>query len=661
MPQITQQTLKATRSHSPADTEAVTLRAVVIGLALVTLADLYINWGTLLLRASKLNKSYFPMGLFFMFVVLLGVNALARRLGMRRVLSQGELHVVLGMGLIGSFFPFFGLAGFLVGVVAAPFYFATAENAWADLLHGHIPSWVALHNEDFAASWFYEGVPSTASIPWGAWVSPLFWWMTLVGAIGLTLLCAMVIMRKQWVEHERLEYPLVTVGMKMAASAQDDGGLAGMVRLRSFQVAFVIGFMAVGWNVMVYFLPMIPSLPTVPTSGHWFRWLERAPRFWVQISIYIIGFAYFARVEALFSFWAFFLLTGVEIAVFDRLGVGSSVGQGGVEAVRSQSFGALCALALASLWTARGHIRSVLAKAFGGASDIDDSGEALSYQTAVIGLVVGLLYVAGWLHAAGMEVRVLGFYLLFAIIAYLGLSRVVAEVGLPYANISDTAVNWTAFYILGSKTVAASTLVCQGFIYALFATTRGFLGPPIAQTLKLATSIRSGRGRLAGAIALALMVGFSVSVLHTIYLGYTHGGYNLGAWSLIRGSQNAYQNAVTWMRNPKPSDADRLIFMGSGMLLTMALTYLKYRMIWWPLPPVGLALQGMYMARRIVFPVFLVWAYKSLVLKVGGAQLYRKGQPFFIGLMVGYAVAVFLSTAVDHAFFWGRGHSVHDF
>jgi len=639
--------------------EAVTLRAVIIGLVLVTVADLYINWVTLLLRASKLNKSYFPMGLFFPFVVLLVANLLARRMGARRPLTQGELHVVLGMGLVGAFFPFFGLAGFLVGVVAAPFYFATAENSWADLLHSHIPSWIALHNDDSSASWFYEGMPSSAAIPWGAWAWPLFWWMTLVGAIGLVALSAMVILRKQWVEFERLQYPLVTVGAVMIS--EGEGGFEGMVRLRSFRAAFAIGFVAVGWNVLSYFVPIMPTLPTVPTSGRWLRWLEGAPTIWVQVSIYIIGFAYFARVEALFSFWAFYLLTGVEVAVFDRLGVGSSVGQGGIEAVRSQSFGALCAFAVASLWTARGHLRRVLLKALGKARDVDDSQEALPYRTAVVGLLVGMLYVAGWLHAAGMEVRVLVLYLLCAGTAYLGLARVVAEVGLPYANISDTAVNWTPFYILGTKTVAAPTLVCQGFIYSLFATTRGLLGPPIAQALKLASPVRCGRGRLFWAIVLALFVGFAVSVLHTVYLGNVHGGYNLGAWNLIRGSQNAYQKAVTWMRNPTTPDTDRLRFMASGVLLTALLTYLKYRLIRWPLPPVGFALQGMWMARRIVFPVFLTWAYKSIVLKVGGVQLYRRGQPFFIGLMVGYAVAVFLSSIVDHTFFWGRGHSVHDF
>ncbi len=101
--------------------------------------------------------------------------------------------------------------------------------------------------------------------------------------------------------------------------------------------------------------------------------------------------------------------------------------------------------------------------------------------------------------------------------------------------------------------------------------------------------------------------------------------------------------------------------MAVGAAATFALTLLKYRLVWWPLPAVGLALQGMYMARRIVFPVFTAWAIKTVVLRIGGVGLYRRGQPFFLGLMAGYALAVFLSTVTDHAFFFGRGHSVHDF
>ena len=54
-------------------------------------------------------------------------------------------------------------------------------------------------------------------------------------------------------------------------------------------------------------------------------------------------------------------------------------------------------------------------------------------------------------------------------------------------------------------------------------------------------------------------------------------------------------------------------------------------------------------------------AYKSIVLKVDRAQLYRKRQPFFIGLLIGYAVVTCLTCVVDSLFFFGQEHLAHRF
>ena len=54
-------------------------------------------------------------------------------------------------------------------------------------------------------------------------------------------------------------------------------------------------------------------------------------------------------------------------------------------------------------------------------------------------------------------------------------------------------------------------------------------------------------------------------------------------------------------------------------------------------------------------------AYKSIVLKVGRAQLDRKRQPFFIGTLIGYAVATCLSCVMSSPFFFGQGYLVHGF
>ena len=63
---------------------------------------------------------------------------------------------------------------------------------------------------------------------------------------------------------------------------------------------------------------------------------------------------------------------------------------------------------------------------------IDDSRELLSYRTAVVGLAVSLAFVAAWLYAAGMAPFVILTFLPIFLLTFLGLSRVVAELGLVY-------------------------------------------------------------------------------------------------------------------------------------------------------------------------------------------------------------------------------------
>jgi hypothetical protein len=60
-----------------------------------------------------------------------------------------------------------------------------------------------------------------------------------------------------------------------------------------------------------------------------------------------------------------------------------------------------------------------------------------------------------------------------------------------------------------------------------------------------------------------------------------------------------------------------------------------------------------------IFSLFLAWACKAIILRLGGVQLYRKSQPFFVGLLVGYALGVSLSSVVDMIWFNGQGHGIH--
>ena len=114
------------------------------------------------------------------------------------------------------------------------------------------------------------------------------------------------------------------------------------------------------------------------------------------------------------------------------------------------------------------------------------------------------------------------------------------------------------------------------------------------------------------------------------------------------------------MRDPAPTDWDKLGIFGSGALAYLALTFLHYRLPWWPLHPIGMPV-GIcsYPMTIIVFSIFVSWLAKWAIMRSGGIVLYQKAQPFFIGLVLGYFTAIGISFLIDMIWFPGQGHSLY--
>ena len=100
-----------------------------------------------------------------------------------------------------------GLPAQLLPVITGAYYYATPENGWAEIVQPYMPDWPVPQSRD--AIWgFYEGDP-TGAVPWAIWAAPLLYWAVFGLALFLAMVCLMVIVRRQWVEHERLAYPMV--------------------------------------------------------------------------------------------------------------------------------------------------------------------------------------------------------------------------------------------------------------------------------------------------------------------------------------------------------------------------------------------------------------------------------------------------------------------
>ena len=59
----------------------------------------------------------------------------------------------------------------------------------------------------------------------------------------------------------------------------------------------------------------------------------------------------------------------------------------------------------------------------------------------------------------------------------------------------------------------------------------------------------------------------------------------------------------------------------------------------WPLLPVGYLLCNSPYIAEAWFSLMLGWLAKVLILKFGGASLYQKARPIFVGLIFGEALA----------------------
>jgi hypothetical protein len=644
--------------------DRVTIRSVAVGLLLVISVNTWPIYGLYVIHINQMVFSYMAMALMIPFVLLtLGVNVGLRRIRPSWALSPLELVVVFSMGLVGALFPLMNFTGLIMGHLSTPFYFATPENAWSDRLHPHLPAWLFPRDTDGAMRHFYEGLPTDAPIPWEAWVSPLFWWFAFAGVLTWTCLCVAVLLRKQWADVERLPFPAAQVALELVQKS-DNSVWPPLANNRLFWVGFAIPILIICWNIVGYFLPDFPKIPiTRAGGGVTFLQINRyipSRYFYIGIHFFIMGFAYWTSLEVLFSIWFFYLLICVEVGFFNRLGY--SIGTPGLwssahAANAWQAFGALSFMLGWSLWIGRNHLKRIWRQVRHGERTIDDSEELFTYRTATWGAFAGGCFVIGWLHASGMDVHVVLPFLIGMAILYLGIARVMAETGLVYLRGTVMPPSF-ALFTIGSASIRPASMATLAYSFAYFTDAKSLVMASSAHIARITAAVRGSKKPLTAALAFAGLVAALTSVAFTLHLGYEYGAYNFKAFE-FRTHPGIFDYYLNQMETAVGPDWQRLGFYAGGLIVMACLTLIRYRFPSWPLHPVGFAISETHAIRGTIFTIFIVWLAKTLIFRIGGIQLYRRGQPLFLGILCGFVIGVAISAIVDAIWFPGAGHSVH--
>jgi hypothetical protein len=593
-------------------------------------------------RYNGFTDHFNTIGVIFLLFVVAVVSAALARLRRRWALAPAEFVVIYAALMVACTVPTMGFGGYLFGLTTGPTYFASAENRWSQLLVPLVPAWAAPHNTQ-AVRWLYEGLPAGAAIPWHIWLGPLVWWGLFACAFFLVSMALMVLVRRQWVERERLTYPLTTVPLGLSES------VAGAGLLRS--VPMWLGFAAVtfievyNWGLSAW--PAMRALPPInlgrvvpfPTLG-----------FDMSFSLQplVIGITYLVNLDVSLSIWFFYLVTQFEQWWLGRLGAvdrgpGEPHAAGGA-ILASQQVGALLVLVFAALWMGRRSLAERLQAAWRG--DGSTASEMLPHRWLLIAGGVGLAYMVAFIARTGMPMYILIPYLLLALLIFFGTTRILAQTGVGRLR-APVSPGPMMVNLAGTEAFGAHGLAALGLTFVWAGDIQLFVMGTGSHAIKAVDEVRLRPPPVFGVMAGALLVSLATTFIVYLVAGYRHGLLGGYEWYFRIAPRQHWDWVADAITHPRPPQWARMGFMGIGAAGAALLSLAHTRFVGWPLSPVGLAISQINTVWWDWFSIFAAWLAKGLILRFWGFEGYRRALPFFLGLILGSCVGSGMTVLVD--------------
>ena len=606
----------------------LTLRATLVGLLLAAFVGAIGPYLSLYIVGSNAS-SYFTSQIasFGLFILVAIVNVVLGRIRRSWMFNKSELVLVFILMSIANATHI--LVHYWVPMVSSPFYYARSENNWHEVLTPLLPDWLVPHNPE-AIRQFFEGAESDGmGIPWAVWLEPVMGWVPAVIFLHVATVALMVIVRRRWVEHERLIYPIMQLPMAMIQQDRRGSLLNPFFKSPVMWIGFSVPMIVGGVIGTHAYLPFVPTIEMhLPF-----------PLFSARLSFATLGFFFLIQREVAFGLWAFKLLNDLQSYIYSETGWGIeemdaiSVWSYGTHSLVHQSVGGMIVLVLGGLWLSRDHLQKVLRKAFGQAPDVDDSDEVMSYRAAVWGLILSCIGLFIWCWSIGISVLGSLTYMFFTFVIFATLTRVVAEGGVAVIYTPMVPADAVVSYG-GTRMVGDQGLVGLAFTRILGNDLLNFVMPHVANCLKLAGEIKGSRRRISWLMLLTIFVGTAGAFWMLMNLAYTYGAINLRMVHFVW--LPTYVGDYTAARITNPSDPNWLGWLHTGIgSLVMALLMIARRLwAWWPLHPIGFPISSTF--HWMAFNAFLAWALKGPIMRYGGIRMYRTVRPFFLGLILGH-------------------------
>jgi hypothetical protein len=622
--------------------------AIGLALALVVGFSIVSGWAALL-RHEILGTGYLPRGVVPLFLVIVLINALVKKVAPKLALTRTELAFIFALLTAIAAIPGqeFGIHFYLnlLGLV----YYSSPQSQWFNLFTPHLSPWLvpSLQFRDPAILWAYEGMPAGVKMPLGEWLIPLIVWTPYLFGVYALLVCLCGLMARQWEEHERLLYPLTQVPMELAG--EESKGLPRVF----FSPFFWLGFFAAAVPISMrglhlYFL-QVPDPQLQRTLAQLFGLAPGAPLFpsgpltaynGLLAHFYpeMVGIAYLLSREVGFSLWFFLLLRHTEIAI--RMAVGIDMYH--AEFLTFQSIASYIVMAFAILWVARHHFAEIIASTLYHLPFVrtQHPAQRTSESWALIGFVavfVGLLAWSRWV--AGVSVLWAAAMILGLVVAALIVARIVAETGI-YIYSAPFRVNQVLFDIFGKDRIGSKNIVLlTAMSWVQIRSTATMASGYLVNSFRLGTLAGLLRSSTAFWILVAILLSLLVCHVTIPTVIYTYSVPKLSWWA--QGSSLNTANLIAqYLTTTRPLTAHHWWGLIIGALTCWLLIKLRLTFVGFPLHPLGFVAWYGWPIDRYWLSIFIGWALKSAILRYGGYRSFHKFRPFAYGLIIGGTTAL---------------------
>ena len=642
-------------SHAGADGEPaawgfsrVRPLAYVVGIIAVAAVCFVVAFAELIasrggsIDAVLLGATHMPPGAIGVIIILMLANVLVRRVSARLGLSSAELAVIYFMLVCAALISSFGLMTQLLPQLIGINYFADPQDhVWRTSFYGHIAKWLVPWDpsgpeRQLVSVRFYEGLRIGEHIPWKAWIVPVCAWFGFAFLMFFAMACVATLFRRQWVDNEKLTFPLVQLPLEMMNEETSHSFFANRLMWAGFALPFIIH----GLNGLHRSFPNLPEVPSFFALNSLFTNPPMNQMMFTPyvLSFSIIGFAYLLPLDVSFSMWFFLLFFRLQdyVALYLGYQLDSAPLYGGSRYYQAyQSTGAFVAVAAMMLWQAKPHFKLVRQRILGRGDAGIDSNEYMGYRTAFWGGVIALLLMLVWLRAAGLNPWV-GVFMVgaFVMVVMLVLSRCVAEVGLLMLQPVFRPLDLWAV-AAPKAALGAGNLTVLAFLNGIFMRDPRNVMPAFMDNMKGADAVNVHRRSMAIGTVVAIAVGVLIAVVVQLSITYKYGGIHLNSWFMMANPRLYFDESTAILRGSVPFDYRAPLWFSLGTAFTFLLYVMRARFWWWPFHPLGFAMGCAWPCLVYWSAFFVGWLLKSVILRYGGAKTFRTFRPFFLGLILG--------------------------